>query len=144
MGKLEIIAEWDYEPAKVHRGYSGKTLYVDLGGPRFASKPVTEEMHEKFVGGRGFGLKLLWDAVRDDTKWDDPENELVISGGPLCGITQYPGAGKCYVVFISPLTEQTYDSNAGGHFGPLLKFAGWDALEIQGKAEKRCDPLHRR
>ena len=136
MGKLEIIAEWDYEPAKVHRGYSGKTLYVDLGGPRFASKPVTEEMREKFVGGRGFGLKLLWDAVRDDTKWDDPENELVISGGPLCGITQYPGAGKCYVVFISPLTEQTYDSNAGGHFGPLLKFAGWDALEIQGKAEK--------
>lgn len=136
MEELKIVAEWSYEPAKVHRGYAGRTLYINLSDLRFEAKPVSEDMKEKFVGGRGFGLKLLWDAVRDDTKWNDPENELVISGGPLCGITQYPGAGKCYTVFISPLTEQTYDSNAGGHFGPLLKFAGWDALEIQGKAEE--------
>ncbi|MBN1815116.1 MAG: aldehyde:ferredoxin oxidoreductase, partial [Anaerolineae bacterium] len=68
--------------------------------------------------------------------WDDPENEIVISSGPCGGITQYPGSGKSLVVSISPLTNIVIDSNVGGHFGPLLKFAGWDALEIQGKAER--------
>ncbi|MBC7323555.1 MAG: aldehyde:ferredoxin oxidoreductase, partial [Acetomicrobium sp.] len=133
---MKLLAEWKYEPKKIERGYAGRTLYVNIGDRSFKEKPVTEDMKEKFVGGRGFGLKLLWDAVKDTTKWNDPENELVISGGPLCGITQYPGSGKCYTVFISPLTEQTYDSNAGGYFGPLLKFSGWDALEVQGKSDR--------
>jgi aldehyde:ferredoxin oxidoreductase len=93
-------------------------------------------MKEKFIGGRGFGLWLLWHGVNDDTKWDDPENEVVISSGPCGGTTQYPGSGKSLVVSISPLTNVVIDSNVGGHFGPLLKFSGWDALEIQGKAEK--------
>ncbi|MEN2997164.1 MAG: aldehyde ferredoxin oxidoreductase C-terminal domain-containing protein [Acetomicrobium sp.] len=136
MEKMKLLAEWKYEPKKIERGYAGRTLYVNIGDRSFKEKPVTEDMKEKFVGGRGFGLKLLWDAVKDTTKWNDPENELVISGGPLCGITQYPGSGKCYTVFISPLTEQTYDSNAGGYFGPLLKFSGWDALEVQGKSDR--------
>ncbi len=136
MKEMKILSEWAYSPCEPYRGYTGKTLYVNVGNLKFAEKNVTEEMKEKFVGGRGFGLKLLWDAVRDETRWNDPENEIVISGGPLCGITQYPGSGKYYAVFISPLTDQTYDSNSGGHFAPLLKFAGWDALEIQGKAER--------
>ena len=103
---------------------------------KFKSKPVTQEMKDIFIGGRGFGLKLLWEAVKDQTKWNDPENEIVISSGPLGGTTQYPGCGKSLVVSISPLTGAVADSNVGGYFGPLLKFAGWDALEIQGKAEK--------
>ncbi len=78
-------------------------------------------------------LSLLWDAVKEDTKWDDPENELVVAGGPFCGITQYPGTGKSYTVFLSPATKQTYNSNAGGYFGPFLKFSGFDALEDQEK-----------
>ena len=136
MEKMKVLAEWPYEPAKPRRGYTGKTLKVNVGEMTFEAKDVSEDMKEKFVGGRGFDLKLLWDSVKDTTKWNDPENEIVFSGGPLCGITQYPGTGKFYAAFISPLTEQTYDSNAGGHFGPLLKFAGWDALEVQGKAER--------
>jgi len=51
------------------------------------------------------------------------------------GIPLYPGSGKSIVVTISPLTGSVMDSNVGGYFGPYLKFAGWDALEIQGKAE---------
>ncbi|HXK99761.1 MAG TPA: aldehyde ferredoxin oxidoreductase N-terminal domain-containing protein, partial [Acetomicrobium sp.] len=111
MSKMKLLAEWEYEPVKIQRGYAGRTLYVNVGDFSFKEKPVSEDMKEKFIGGRGFGLKLLWGAVKDTTRWNDPENELVISGGPLCGITQYPGSGKCYTVFISPLTEQTYDSN---------------------------------
>ena len=69
-------------------------------------------------------------------QWDDPCNEIVIAGGPIGGITQYPGSGKCTVMTISPLTHSVIDSNGGGYFGPYLKFAGWDAVEIQGKSEK--------
>ncbi len=99
-------------------------------------KPVTSEMKKIFTGGRGFCLWLLWNAVNSNTKWNSPENELVIAGGPIGGITQYPGSGKATVVTVSPLTHSVIDSNSGGYFGPYLKFAGFDALEIQGKSEK--------
>ncbi|HEY74737.1 MAG TPA: aldehyde:ferredoxin oxidoreductase [Thermoflexia bacterium] len=135
-GSRRVLAEFAYEVPPVERGYTNQTLYVNLSDNTITAKPVTEEMKEKFIGGRGFGLWLLWHAVKDDTKWNDPENEIIISSGPCGGITQYPGSGKSLVVTISPLTDIPIDSNVGGHFGPLLKFSGWDALEIQGKAEK--------
>jgi aldehyde:ferredoxin oxidoreductase len=137
---MNILAEWSYTPAQALGGYTRETLYVGLGDRdgnyRVESRPVSDDMIDTFIGGRGFGLKLLWDAVNPGTKWDDPENEIVVSGGPICGITQYPGAGKCYSVFLSPLTEQTYNSNAGGYFAPFLKFAGFDAFELQGIADR--------
>jgi len=132
----KVLAEFDYELGEVEKGYTNRTLYVNLSDNTVASKPVTQQMKEIFIGGRGFGLWLLWRAVTGDTKWNDPENEIVISSGPIGGTTQYPGAGKSLVVSLSPTTHSVMDSNVGGHFGPLLKFAGWDALEIQGRAEK--------
>ncbi len=131
-----VIAEWKYEPAPVERGYTGKTLYVNIGDGTIEARPVTDDMKEKFVGGRGFGLWRLWHAVNDDTKWNDPENEIVIGAGPIGGITTYPGAGKSLVVSLSPTTGAVIDSNVGGYFGPYLKFSGWDSLEIQGKSDK--------
>ena len=102
-----------------------------------SGRPVTGEMKEKFIGGRGFDLWLLWQALPKNrvAKWDDPENEICIASGPLGGISVYPGSGKSIVVSISPLTGAVIDSNVGGYFGPYLKFTGWDALEIQGKAK---------
>jgi len=132
----KVLGEFTYELGAVEQGYTGRTLYVNLSDNTIASKPVTQQMKDIFIGGRGFGLKLLWDGISPDTKWDDPENEIVISSGPLGGTTGYPGAGKSLVVSLSPLTECVMDSNVGGYYGPLLKFAGWDAIEIQGKAEK--------
>jgi aldehyde:ferredoxin oxidoreductase len=131
-----VLAEYTYEAPPVERGYTDQTLYVNLSDNTISARPVTDVMKEKFIGGRGFGLWLLWHGVKDDTKWDDPENEIVISSGPCGGTTQYPGSGKSLVVSISPLTNVVIDSNVGGHFGPLLKFAGWDAIEMQGKAGK--------
>jgi aldehyde:ferredoxin oxidoreductase len=130
------LAEFRYELGQVEKGYTNRSLYINLSDNKVESKPVTDMMKEKFTGGKGFGLWYLWNAVRPETKWNDPENEIVISSGPLGGITQYPGSGKSLVVTISPLTGLVIDSNVGGYFGPLLKFAGWDALEVQGKAEK--------
>ncbi len=104
---------------------------------RILEKPVVREMKEKFVGGRGFDLWLLWHALPKDRiiKWDDPQNEICIACGPLGGTPGYPGGGKSIAVTISPLTGSVVDSNVGGYFGPYLKSAGWDALEIQGKSK---------
>ncbi len=132
----QVLATYNYELEAVDKGYAGKTLYINLSDNTIGSRPVTEEMKEIFIGGRGFGLWRLWHAVGPDTKWDDPENEIVISSGPIGGTTLYPGAGKSICVTISPLTEIVVDSNVGGYYGPYLKFAGWDAIEIQGKAEE--------
>jgi aldehyde:ferredoxin oxidoreductase len=130
------ITEFRYQLGKVEEGYNNRTLYIDVSNKRILEKPVTREMKEKFIGGRGFDLWLLWHALPKDriAKWDDPENEICIACGPLGGTTVYPGSGKSIVVTISPLTGSVIDSNVGGYFGPYLKFAGWDALEIQGKS----------
>ncbi len=131
----KVLAEYAYEPAQVAKGYSGQTLYINLDDNTIQSKPVTQQMKDIFIGGRGFGLWYLWNAVTPQTKWNSPENEIVISSGPLGGTTCFPGSGKSLCVTISPLTNIPIDSNVGGYFGPLLKFAGWDAIEIQGKAK---------
>lgn len=131
-----ILAEYTYPLQPVERGYAGRTLYLNLADKSMKIKPVTEQMKELFTGGRGFALWLLWNAVKGDTRWNDPENELVLANGPICGTTAYPGTGKITAVTISPLTLSVIDSNGGGYFSPYLKFSGFDALEIQGKAEE--------
>ncbi len=132
--KHKILAELKYEKIPVHRGYANRTLYINISTNKIEIKPVSELMKNIFTGGKGFDLWLLWNAIKDDTKWNDPENELCIAGGPIGGITTYPGSGKCTVTTISPLTHAVIDSNSGGYFGPYLKFAGFDAMEVQGKA----------
>ena len=131
----KVLKEYKYQWAPIEKGYNNRTLYINLDDNRIEEKPVTQLMKDKFVGGKGFGLKLLWDATKPDTQWNDNENEIVISGGPICGITQYSGTGKAICVSISP-TGNVMDSNVGGFFGPFSKFAGFDAVEIQGKADK--------
>jgi aldehyde:ferredoxin oxidoreductase len=132
-----ILAEKKYQTEEVQKGYANRTLYVNLSKNKIKIKPVPDEMKEKFIGGKGFDLKLMWDSLPKDkiVRWDDPENEICISSGPLGGSIFYPGSGKSIVTSISPLTGIIVDSNVGGYFGPYLKFSGFDAIEIQGKAE---------
>lgn len=132
----KLLNSWNYTWKALDKGYTDKTLYVNVGSTEIKEKAVPAEMKKKFIGGKGYGLRLLWDATKPDTKWDDPENEINISSGPIGGITQYSGTGKSLVVSISPQTNIPIDSNVGGFFGPFLKFSGFDALEIQGKAEE--------
>nr|HPM03481.1 aldehyde ferredoxin oxidoreductase N-terminal domain-containing protein [Candidatus Cloacimonadota bacterium] len=134
--KHKLIAEYKYELGKVDKGYNRRTLYVNVGSGEIKEKPVSQEMIDKFVGGKGFDLRLLWDAVNENTKWYDPENAICISVGPVGGNTNYPGSGKSIVTSLSPMTNIPIDSNVGGHFGPYMKFSGFDALEIQGKSDK--------
>ena len=133
--KYKLLKDWDYLWTPLFRGYTDKILYINVGTPEIKEKPVPPAMKEKFIGGKGYGLRLLWDATTPATKWYDPENEIVISSGPIGGITQYSGTGKSLVVSLSPQTDSVMDSNVGGFFGPFLKFSGFDALELQGKAQ---------
>ena len=130
-----IVAEYSYKKGEIQKGFANRTLYINLGTNEIKEKKVTDEMKKLFTGGRGFGLKLLWDSIKHTTRWNSPENELIITTGPLCGATQYPGSGKSLCLSISPSTNIICDSNVGGFFGPYLKFAGFDAIEIQGKAK---------
>ena len=153
--KHRVLAEYCYKPSVIERGYNSRSLYISVGGEYDTSKQdimtasdngesgivigekaVTGHMKDKFVGGKGFDLYHLWKAVGNETKWDSPENSIVISSGPLAGITQYPGTGKSLVCSISPLTGLPFDSNVGGFFGPFLKYSGFDAFELQGKADE--------
>jgi aldehyde:ferredoxin oxidoreductase len=132
----KVLAEYKYEKRPIVRGYNGRTLHINLSTNEISEKPVGDDMKRLFTGGKGFDLKLLYDTIKPTTRWDSEENSLVFAGGPLNGSTQYSGMGKCLAATVSPLTNIICDSNAGGYFAPYLKFAGFDAIQIQGKAKE--------
>src|SRR5665647_1823665 len=134
--KHKLLKRWDYTWIPLSKGYTDKTLYVNVGNLEIKEKDVPLVMKEKFIGGKGYGLRYLWDATTPQTKWNDPGNEIVISSGPIGGITQYSGTGKSLVVTVSPQTDSIMDSNVRGFFGPFLKFSGFDALELHGKSKE--------
>ncbi|MCG3216372.1 MAG: aldehyde:ferredoxin oxidoreductase [Candidatus Heimdallarchaeota archaeon] len=133
-----VIKEFKYDVPVISKGYAGKTLYIDLETMDIKIEDVTKEMINKFTGGKGFDLYMMWKYLPKDkiTQWDDSENVLCIAAGALGGTTNFPGSGKSIVTAVSPLTGIIIDSNVGGYFGPFLKFSGFDVLAIQGKSEK--------
>ncbi|MGD9307220.1 MAG: aldehyde ferredoxin oxidoreductase C-terminal domain-containing protein, partial [Desulfobacterales bacterium] len=134
--KLKEIKTLKYDRPSISNGYADQFLGIDISTQDISINPVSEEMKKVFIGGKGFDLWLLWNAVKPTTKWTDPENALCISSGPMGGTPSYPGSGKSIVTAISPTTEIVMDSNVGGYFGPYLKFSGFDVLEIQGKTSR--------
>ena len=131
-----VISSLEYEPAKLDKGYTMKYLRVNVGTGEIEIRPVTQEMVDLFIGGKGFDLRLMWDEVNPNTKWDSKENVICISSGPLGGTTSYSGSGKSLVTSISPTTSAPIDSNVGGFFGPYLKFSGFDAMVVTGKSDE--------
>ena len=133
----EVIAEFSFEPAELERGYAGRTLRIDISAGEFRIEPVTQQMKDLWIGGKGFDLWLMLQEVTRETRWDDAENPLCFASGPLGGVTSVSGAGKTIVTSLSPLTDSIMDCNVGGYFGPFLKFTGFDALVVTGKASEK-------
>ena len=77
--KQSLLKEWKYEHTPLLRGYTDKILYINVGSKEIKSKDVPAPMRENFIGGKGYGLRLLWDATTPTTKWNDPENEIIIA-----------------------------------------------------------------
>ena len=117
-------------------GYFKKHLHVDLTKGSAERWDLSDAFIEKYIGGRGFGAKLVWDNLkRHDFKIDPlgPENLLVVAPGPLTG-AYLPSSGKNSFVAISPATGLYGDSSIGGGFGVELRQTGIDALSITGRA----------
>jgi len=116
-------------------GYAGKILRVDLSRGRIREQEVSREFAYTFLGGSGFGTKMLWDEVGPEVEPFSGENRLIFAIGPLTG-TIYPTAGRFEVVGKSPLTGIYGDANSGGHFAPKMKQAGYDCVVFQGRSPK--------
>jgi len=134
--ELKETRSFGYDRPDIENGYANQTLNIDISDSNISIKPVTDKMKAVFIGGKGFDLWLLWNAVKSTTKWNDPENTICIASGPMGGTPIYPGSGKSIVTTISPLTATVIDSNVGGYFGPYLKFSGFDAMAVTGKTSK--------
>ncbi|UCF73346.1 MAG: aldehyde:ferredoxin oxidoreductase [Deltaproteobacteria bacterium] len=133
---MKIFTSVKYKPASIQGGYTDRILHVNLNSCTISIGGVRSDFKEKYIGGRGYALKLIWDGTSGETRYDSQENILVMASGPLGNEPRFPGTGKFIVGTISPLTDTFIDSNIGGHFGPILKRCGFDALAISGIAKE--------
>ena len=90
----KLIQEFNFEKVKLNRGYSNRTLKIDLSKNKIEINPVTDQMKKLWIGGKGFDLWLMLQEVDKNTKWDSPQNPICMSSGPLGGTTSFPGSGK--------------------------------------------------
>jgi aldehyde:ferredoxin oxidoreductase len=118
-----------------YSGYTGKYLRVDLTRGKISEVQTEDWRARLYLGGNGFGAKILWDEIPADMDPFSPENRLIFATGPLTG-TIWPSACRFEVIGKSPLTGIYGDANSGGHFGPELKYAGYDMIIFQGRSEK--------
>lgn len=125
-----------YTKSKLTRGYTSKILTIDLGSSDIHIHDLDPRVRDYFVGGRALGLYLLYSRLTPHTNPYAPENPLIFSPGPLAGVPQFPGTSKCMAIALSPHTGIPGISNFGGHFGAHIKYAGFDIIEVTGKAEK--------
>ncbi len=132
----KIRREFPFEIKPLNRGYSQRILRIDLDKDEITILPVDQEMIDRWTGGKGFDLWLMFKEVTKNTTWESPENPICFSPGPLGGATSFPGSGKTLVTSLSPLTSSVMDCNVGGYFGPYMKFAGFDVLMLVGKAKE--------
>lgn len=116
-------------------GYSGKILRINLTDKTSKEEKLPLEVAQDFIGGAGFGIKYLFDEVKAGTDPLGPENKLIFAPGPFTG-TSLPCASRMAVTGKSPLTGAVGMALSGGQFPAELKFAGWDAVIVEGKAEK--------
>jgi len=116
-------------------GWTGHILRVNLSNRTFIKEAFTEEFAQKWVGGRGFAAKILYDELRPGIDPLGPENKFVVALGPIAGIPA-PNTGKAVVAAKSPLTGFYGDGNLGTRVAEHLRKAGYDALIVEGKADR--------
>lgn len=116
-----------------YKGYTGQYLRINLTTGTISKLALPLDWVENYLGGNGIGTRILWDEVPPEVEPLSPENKLIMATGPLCG-GPMPNSGRLEFIAKSPLTGMYGDANAGGHFGPELKYAGYDLVVFEGKA----------
>ncbi|MHA2392642.1 MAG: aldehyde ferredoxin oxidoreductase family protein [Promethearchaeota archaeon] len=112
---------------------AGKLLRVNLTTQESKEEEIPLNLWKMFLGGRGLGAYYLTKELKSEISPLSPNNKLIFMNGPLAG-TLIPGNNKICVTFKSPLTNSYSYSLCGGHWGPELRYAGYDGLIIEGKA----------
>lgn len=115
--------------------YYEKIARINLTTGQIKVEKLDLDMAHKFIGGRGLGTKILYDEGVATVDPLSPENKLVYITGPMTGANA-PSTGRYMVVTKSPLTGMIACSNSGGIWGAKLKYAGWDAIIVEGEAPK--------
>ena len=115
-------------------GWTGKLLRVNLTTADIRVEPIRSDWAKEYIGGRGLAARYLYEEMDPSADPLSPENKLIFATGPLTG-TPVPCGARYMVVTKGALTNAITTSNSGGHWGPELKFAGYDLLIIEGKAK---------
>ena len=115
-------------------GWTGKMLRVNLTTRSIVTEDTMK--YKDFIGGAGIGYKVIFDEVPQGTKAFDEANKIVIGVGPFTG-TGVPCSGRTNITSLTPINpyDAVTDSHMGGNFGAFLKFAGWDAIIVEGASK---------
>ena len=116
-------------------GYTGRILRVDLSSGKSVIEEPTENFYRQYWGGEGFVGYFLLKEVPPEVDALGPKNKLIFAAGPLTGVP-VGGCGRHSVGAKSPLTGAYGEADSGGYWGAELKMAGFDAIIVEGKAEK--------
>jgi aldehyde:ferredoxin oxidoreductase len=116
-------------------GWAGKILRINLTTGQIAPEILDPAIAQQYIGGRGLGTYFMASAATAAVDPLSVSNQVILAAGPLCG-TNAPAASHWNVVTKGPLTGTIASSSSGGIFGAILKYAGYDALIIQGKARQ--------
>lgn len=117
------------------RGYAGRVLEVDLERETYAFQPLDEETARLYIGGKGYGTRLLYDRTEAGIDPLGPDNLLIFATGPLNGSVA-PQSNRFAVVCKSPLTGGIGNATCGGSFALGLKKAGVDVLVVSRRARR--------
>lgn len=116
-------------------GFVGTLIRVNLTEGTVKKEALNLEDARAYLGGRGLGTKIMMDEVDPKVDAFSPDNKLIFMTGPLTG-TFASSSGRYEVIAKAPLTGTIGASNSGGHFGPELKYAGYDGIIFEGKSKK--------
>ena len=117
------------------KGYAGRVLEVDLTARRFSFEPLDEETARLYIGGKGYGTRLLYDRTEAGIDPLGPKNPLIFATGPLNGSVA-PQSNRFAVVCKSPLTGGIGNATCGGTFAFGMKKAGVDVIVVTGRSER--------
>lgn len=112
-----------------------KALRINLSTQEIVDEKIAEDIVNKYIGGKGFAIRALYDELKPESDPLSPDNVLVVAVGPITG-TNAPGFSKTVFATKSPLTGIFVDSYVGGSLGPEIRFAGYDLIVVKGRAER--------
>ena len=116
-------------------GFAGNILRINLKKKKISKEPLKEDLARKYLGCSGLATKMLFDELSPGIDPLGPENKLILTAGVMAG-TLCEGGGSWQAVTKSPLTGFWAASRSGGFFGPEMKYAGYDMIVLEEKAEK--------